>query len=596
MKKLFSILAFVLCSFMVNAQTWPPPAGMQGDGSMGNPWQIRSAEHLADLANFVNASSVNANATKGKHYRIMNDIDLTDFLKAQSHSRGWQPIGVGLDIFANQRRAFQGYMHGGGHVISGLWIHRYCENANHFEHFFNGLFGIIENATIDSLGVEVAEGDSIVGANYTGILVGSAYWNNNIRECYVKGKVKGQNTTGGMVGLLSGSHIENCYSQAGVYGISQGKGGLVGHIYYGGSVKYSYAAGYVEGYLGIGGLVGQTRHQSPVIQNCVVAKSHLTGNDNIGKIVGYNFEATPTILHCFTNSDVAVSGNGGYHDGIDDRNLDDFKTQSFYTNRSNWAGDPWDFDHVWLALPGDYPALRWQSLAIIPPMVLNVEINTKSIQADNNNTFKYDVDCDDDIAEITIDAGDFATVTIAGTPRNTITWELIEDGDNHIPFMVTPFMGEPQPYTISINKPVPFDQVVVQRWGNTLTVINNPANNGGHIFETFQWYQNGIPVGNKQSWTVGHTGETLKPTDLFRVELTALGRSGQIRSCESSVTTQKIELVVYPNPVPKGETLIVEIDMDEEFLKDAYIDIFNQSGQLVETMSASQQTSINVRY
>jgi len=173
--KLFSILAFVLCSFMVNAQTWPPPAGMQGDGSMGNPWQIRSAEHLADLANFVNASSVNANATKGKHYRIMNDIDLTDFLKAQSHSRGWQPIGVGLDIFANQRRAFQGYMHGGGHVISGLWIHRYCENANHFEHFFNGLFGIIENATIDSLGVEVAEGDSIVGANYTGILVGFGY-------------------------------------------------------------------------------------------------------------------------------------------------------------------------------------------------------------------------------------------------------------------------------------------------------------------------------------------------------------------------------------------------------------------------------------
>jgi hypothetical protein len=329
------------------------------DGSARYPWLIRTVEDLNSLALFVNASKENANSTKGQHFRLMNDIDLTDFLKHKPE--GWQPIGMGLDIFANERHSFQGYFHGGGHVISGLRTNRFKENSNKVEHFFTGLFGIIENATIDSLGVEVAENDSVVGTNLTGILAGQVYWNCTIRECYAKGKVVGQLHVGGLVGFLSGSLIENCYTVAQVHGMSEFKGGLVGHVYWGGTIKYSYASGYVEGWSGVGGLVGYMRHQSPVIQNCFVAKSRLNGVEKIGKIVGDIFDATtPTVSHCYINHDVFLGGNGGYHDGIE-KNSKQFKDVGFFINPNNWTGGAWNFYEVWVMASNDvHPILRWQ--------------------------------------------------------------------------------------------------------------------------------------------------------------------------------------------------------------------------------------------
>ena len=77
-KLLLALTLLVLGSVAYAQQTWPP-IGVAGNGTASNPYQIRTAQHLQALALFVNASRENAASTRGKHYRIMNDIDLTEF-------------------------------------------------------------------------------------------------------------------------------------------------------------------------------------------------------------------------------------------------------------------------------------------------------------------------------------------------------------------------------------------------------------------------------------------------------------------------------------------------------------------------------------
>jgi len=79
---------------------------------------------------------------------------------------------------------------------------------------------------------------------------------------------------------------------------------------------------------------------------------------------------------------------------------------------------------------------------------------------------------------------------------------------------------------------VPFVQIVITRWNNTLTVINNPANNGGYTFVSYKWFRNGTQFATGQSWSAGENGERINASDRFYVEaVTNNGRT--VRSTES---------------------------------------------------------------
>jgi hypothetical protein len=505
MKRLLLILIVVLWQFNLNAQTWPP-AGMLGDGSADSPWLIGTGGDLQALAAFVNASVQNANTTEDKHYRIINDIDLSkDLGTLERNPEGWNPIGTCTDVLGNHRRAFKGYMHGGGHIISNLRIHKHDHIKNIAKNFYAGLFGVIENATIDSLGVEVAQGDSVKGSNFIGILVGYAYTNNKISQCYTSGKVSGQLYVGGLVGSFSGGSIENCYSQADVYGISQHVGGLVGCLYYGSKVSYSYASGNVDGHWQVGGLIGKTRFGSAAIRNCVAANSLLAGEIDVCAVLG---GVNKTNVAGHKNYALASTMATGHdlHDGIPALQSE-LQTTDFYTNYYYWEGGIWDFKTIWtIGDSSTYPVFRWQL-------------------------------------------------------KDTC---------------------------------IPFDNIVVTRWNNTLTVINNPENNGGYTFTSFAWYRNGEYIGNGQSWSAGNNGERIKSTDSYRVELTAQGLSRTLNTCESVLTLQSSSLSAYPNPVSKGQTVFVKTDLNHESLDDATLEMYNPEGRLIETWPASTAMEIPV--
>jgi len=94
------------------------------------------------------------------------------------------------------------------------------------------------------------------------------------------------------------------------------------------------------------------------------------------------------------------------------------------------------------------------------------------------------------------------------------------------------------------NECTPFEQIVVLRWGNTMTVINNPENNGGlNNLDNFIWFKDGEELAKDQSWSAGPNITDKYPPGKYRVEMTS--DSIQIVSCEYEVPQQPIAPKTY---------------------------------------------------
>ena len=592
----------LLCGSVLHAQTW------QGDGSASNPWRIYTAEDLQALALFVNASQENADATSGMHFRIMNNIGLAEFLGTPADNpQGWEPIGRGLDVKGNRRYAFQGHLHGGGYVISGLRINKYCDTSNLSENFFIGLFGIIENATIDSLGVEVDPNDSVRGGNFTGILVGAAKWNSSIEQIYTKGKVSGQLFTGGLVGKLGNSYITNCYSTANVYGTSRHTGGLVGAMYFGGSLTYSYAAGTVEGYTAVGGLVGYVRFPGAIIHNVFVACDSIKGYPTAGRVIGYNFESETYLAKLYVSSSLVMEGRGGYYDGCEEVPLETLKNQSFFTNPANWEDSAWDFENVWTMRPNGFPVFRWQQIIPIiesfPPVLDTVILADGATIWPNFDSYVFEYEiflpCMDMRAYPFINNFLFSFFAKTG---DTIRANG-QYGIEYLDYYFTIMEGNVYQLNVRVSNPnsnvtstyyftvrMPYDSSrIIKPYPNVLTVVNRPDLHGGKLFLDYQWFRDEQPIGENKGILYLGRNET---TGNSRFWVKVIHEDGtESRICPISWDVDVHKLMVFPNPTDGHLTVV------SEGQKTSRIEIFTIDGRLIEVINSTGiQTELDLNH
>ena len=151
-----------------------------GSGTENDPWLIYDAYDLSGVA-------------KVGYYKMMNNVDLTSWISANSSSAGWPGVGsngTGSIIFDGNNKK-----------VTGLWC-----NATTSQ---NGLFTYLENATIKDLTVEVASGKQMKGGLNTAILAG---WlkNSTVTNVTVKGSVSGTDNPAALIGLSDGSTISGC--------------------------------------------------------------------------------------------------------------------------------------------------------------------------------------------------------------------------------------------------------------------------------------------------------------------------------------------------------------------------------------------------
>jgi hypothetical protein len=204
---------------------------LAGSGTQTEPYLIHTTQELGMIGQFPCEWS--------KHFKLMADIDLSDFT-----ARGFNVIG--------DWRPFTGVFDGSAHTISNFsYTSTEVEYSGLFSHV--GEWGA--DAHIKDLGLIDPNVDAGPGI-CAGALVGRLHYG-TITGCYARrGNVSGHIYTcvGGLVGRVDRGTVSNCYSSVGVKGGSC-VGGLVGDNYRG-TITKCYSVGGVSGDDPVGGLVG----------------------------------------------------------------------------------------------------------------------------------------------------------------------------------------------------------------------------------------------------------------------------------------------------------------------------------------------------
>lgn len=255
-----------------------------GSGTEADPYQIYTA---ADLAN-INSYS---------YYKIMNDIDLSEYISATDSINGWTPIGRSATTLRQ--------LDGDGHTISGLWTGGIED--------YTGLFATLDKATIKNLTLSTAGGKKVSGGSYVGILVGKVA-GCSFSAITLKGSAKGSGDyVGGLTGRLDGStdgSIQNICSNitadVNVEGANY-TGGLVGTID-NVSISHNRVSGTISGAQYVGGNFGTTN--SDITYSSFDGTVSATGN-YVGGITGYGRSVTLSSSSgtiSSTNTDAIVGG------------------------------------------------------------------------------------------------------------------------------------------------------------------------------------------------------------------------------------------------------------------------------------------------
>ena len=283
--RLFTMLLLVMAILMPYGGAWAQTQPSKGDGKVGNPYIITTAEELAWFRDQVNGGNKKICAKIADNVEV---IDLKNFCHAADASKkideqSWVPIG-------NSNKPYQGTFDGNGKTITNLYINASQVNV--------GLFGYTYEGTIKNLTFEYA---NVTNTNsYAGVLVGNAFWRSTLQNIKISNtcQIKGGNYTGGIAGSLDGN-ASNCVNYATVQG-KEDVGGLFG--YYsrtGNSMTACANYGNVTATSNtVGGLVGY--YSSGTIQDCA-NYGNIEGTNNVGGMAGYVSKGKMQNVFCYGN-------------------------------------------------------------------------------------------------------------------------------------------------------------------------------------------------------------------------------------------------------------------------------------------------------
>lgn len=276
MKKFTSLVFFSLLFssiFAFNPTNW-----IVGDGSVGDPYQISTANELAYLAQQVN---IGFNYS-GEYFVLTADIDLLNDL--------WTPIG-------NTGSSFSGHFNGDAHVIKNIKIDASASDCQ-------ALFGHIYGATISNLGLE---NGSVTGNNFVAGLVGLAE-SSTLTKCYNTLHISGVEHVGGLVGKADNSIIRESFNTGSVFATKgesfKNVGGITGYLLNNGIIQDCFNSGAIStdsNYL-IGGLAGMAEADATIVNSYNIGTVSGVATSEVGALVGrfqQESAGTSTMTSCY---------------------------------------------------------------------------------------------------------------------------------------------------------------------------------------------------------------------------------------------------------------------------------------------------------
>lgn len=167
------------------------------------------------------------------------------------------------------------------------------------------------------------------------------------------------------------------------------------------------------------------------------------------------------------------------------------------------------------------------------------------------------------------------------TPGKNIVVEVPEYGQYEQMIKVQSAYRTSETYKVIIDKRIPTDKIVYQKYNNVLLVNNNKQTNTGYVFTAYQWFKNGEGIGTGQSYSAGtNYGDALEIGATYHVELTLLNGK-KITSCPIYIEVPtSSKLAVYPNPVKRNQRLHVQFDQTIQETS-SYV-IYDLKGQMIQ--------------
>lgn len=378
----------------------------QGNGTIGEPYQITNCTQLQEMSNNLSAN-----------YVLTNNVNCSD-------TKNWNS-GLGFNPVGDSSNSFIGTLNGENYNITELFIGR-LQN-------YVGLFGYMSSssAVVSNLGLTSV---NITKGSYVGGIAGEIDTGAKLTNTYVYGNINGTNDVGGLVGYGVGQ-IYKSYSNVIITGnnhiggiIGTNNGGVIRDVYSAGNTTGNSwvggAAGYIAGLFGIynaystsevygldcvGGLVGhsygnlggemiassfEVDGRIIILQNepSIVSSFSagiVSGNTNIGGLLGCSSGPVMQSSNYWdnvTSGQLGCSGDG-LHDctGISDVNY--FKGTGVHANTPM---DGWNFDIIWQAIASKYPQLNVRGS--LTASLVYPTLNTIVIRGDTFS-FNSSVDC-----------------------------------------------------------------------------------------------------------------------------------------------------------------------------------------------------------
>jgi hypothetical protein len=277
------------------------PSFAGGSGTASSPWQIETAEQLAEIRNNL-----------GAYYVLNADINLASY-------GNFEPIGTFVPASAapedeenpNLKLAFTGVFDGNGHTISNVAISAPGKNGV-------GLFGCVagDKGVVKNL---VVENITVIGTMLVSGVIGYADSASPVENIILQGTniIAGNTMVGGIVGGGFGD-IKNCSATADIYltGMDNAMAGVLAGGMEDGSIISCTATGSVTvgsgGVMGVGGLAA-CAHNAPEITDCTVDVTIDIQSENyimIGGLLGYAGRYTPddptAISGCTVQANITV--------------------------------------------------------------------------------------------------------------------------------------------------------------------------------------------------------------------------------------------------------------------------------------------------
>ncbi len=283
--------------------TWNNVVRMQPEGFSAS--DIDSPEDLAWLISQVNGlNGQTASNLSGSNFQQTEDIDLQQYV--------WLPIGA--SITGTMR--FAGQYEGRGHLIENLSIDYIGKGDRRYERTNYGLFGAMENASINRTfavsGLIRPVGDATMGG-LVGLMQGANAVVSNSESAvtlYCPSSTTTQTAAGGLVGVMMDGEIHSSMAMSEIHATNyQYIGGLIGcsgdiNGSYVGTpeVKNSFAnmkltLGSSNSVVAMGGLIGYNRNAD--VRNSYAELQSGSTTPAIGNFAALVGDNQSTVDHCY---------------------------------------------------------------------------------------------------------------------------------------------------------------------------------------------------------------------------------------------------------------------------------------------------------